>query len=545
MFKKLDKYKRYLYVLIIAPFLLASLAYVTNYQILKNNVNKQEVLIAQLSSTQVQLNKTYQDLDKLIINQKGLITRLNADLNKLLIDQQTLELSYQTIKLDLEDLTAANETLDKKIADTNRLLVSIVFYQPQTPLPLTPLNELNLDQQIIAVKDSIAEYQQLVIDVNANITSLNSSISTANALLTSTNDSLDAKQALKLELDEEIAQLKEELASIVESINNKEGLLLGVFSEDELTNQELIDEIDELKATRAEKEISLEEKSQDLDSLNEEIVELKADKDALSNLITNLNADLLSLNNSVDDLEATIESQTSTINTLNQEIVLLEADISGIVDGLDVPFSTVNEISQKAMKSNVLISLSSSLEGLTEFGSGIVYKSTEIPASNTVNYFILTNYQTIEKNITENASFPTIYVWNYRLSRHSAQIIKYDPLLGLAEIRVQVINNTYFVTPLAEPQTLLDVGQTIFALSSQSLQVNSLRVGTILSLDQIETTTNYFNHSAFAVDVNRGGSILNTDLKIIGINNYLNNDRAVSLGMIHDFSLKSGSGNVG
>ena len=188
----------------------------------------------------------------------------------------------------------------------------------------------------------------------------------------------------------------------------------------------------------------------------------------------------------------------------------------------------INEITLNGIKAAVTLTvekydvvntfLGASKTNVTQStGSGVIF------ADDNSYYYALTNNHVV----ATDKSAITIAVSDYKLTAHTAELVVNDAAYDLAVVR--------FKKNHADPLTVLDfnttvpaVGDTVIAIGTPGGQPNAVTVGEIEKYDTVSISGNgesYSNvsfpviwHSAHMNNGSSGGVLIDTNLRIIGIN---------------------------
>ena len=146
-------------------------------------------------------------------------------------------------------------------------------------------------------------------------------------------------------------------------------------------------------------------------------------------------------------------------------------------------------------------------------GSGFVIKETNS------YYYILTNHHVIKQDVIADKEY--IYVYDYDLNQYKGNLMfssdKYD--MAVVRITKNGSNNSLRVMELADYDP--ESGQTVIAIGQPQGQVNSVGIGKINRYVKISNAEyQVIEHSAYMDHGNSGGMLIDTDLKVVGINTW-------------------------
>ncbi len=189
----------------------------------------------------------------------------------------------------------------------------------------------------------------------------------------------------------------------------------------------------------------------------------------------------------------------------------------------------VNEITTSAVRATVQLSVEKyDLQGSGIFatkknisnstGSGVIY------AEESGYYYCLTNNHVVAKGSKTNADIGII---DYQLETYEAELVASDADYDLAVVK--------FKKNLAEPLAKIElgtadlaVGETVIAIGSPGGQMNAVTFGEMLVMESVSIDPDAANlsnvtfpvirHDAHMDNGSSGGVLLNTSLKIAGIN---------------------------
>lgn len=150
-------------------------------------------------------------------------------------------------------------------------------------------------------------------------------------------------------------------------------------------------------------------------------------------------------------------------------------------------------------------------------GSGVIF------ADDNTYYYILTNNHVVatDKDAT------SIVVSDYKLNPHSAELVVADPEYDLAVVRIAK-NHASPLAVLAFNTTVPAVDETVLAIGTPGGQPNAVTIGRVEKYDTVTITGSDGTQSKVAFPViwhsapmaggSSGGVLIDTGLKIVGIN---------------------------
>ncbi len=187
----------------------------------------------------------------------------------------------------------------------------------------------------------------------------------------------------------------------------------------------------------------------------------------------------------------------------------------------------VNEITTDKIRAAVKLSVqkydlggllnSTVINSSTSSGSGVIYKE------DSMYYYCLTNNHVVDKG---GKAYAEINIFDYQLETYKAELLAASAEYDLAAVR--------FKKNLANPLAVLEfetagtaVGESVIAIGTPSGQMNSITFGNVLAMEQVKidgdvslsnVTFPIIQHDAPINNGSSGGALLNTSLKIVGIN---------------------------
>lgn len=172
-----------------------------------------------------------------------------------------------------------------------------------------------------------------------------------------------------------------------------------------------------------------------------------------------------------------------------------------------------NLITIETMKANITV-FNTGISSMST-GSGIIFDE------DSSNYYALTNNHVI---YSANAS-ASYAIEDYLGNRYPATVLAADPAYDLAVVKFRKSRTSLFVLEFENENP--EISTQIVALGQPEGQTNAITYGTIeeYSTTALVANVNESNvkfetiqHSAYIRSGSSGGALLNTDLKIVGIN---------------------------
>lgn len=189
----------------------------------------------------------------------------------------------------------------------------------------------------------------------------------------------------------------------------------------------------------------------------------------------------------------------------------------------------VNLVSTEAMKANVSVTVKYIVRGFgfettvgVSNGSGVIFDYFD------GEYYVLTNNHVVfSKEMSEKAEGRKFFVTDYSGNQFQATLIENS---GKAEYDLAILKFTsvekYTVLDIAEKNE--ERGQGVISLGQPQGQPNTITMGanlgygrvTITGSDTTECNVSFdvLHHNAYINNGSSGGALLDTDLKIVGIN---------------------------
>ncbi len=185
------------------------------------------------------------------------------------------------------------------------------------------------------------------------------------------------------------------------------------------------------------------------------------------------------------------------------------------------PTVIINEISSEISKATVKISAEfyNILSKTTSQGSGVIYKEDNL------YYYVITNNHVVNKNESYSKKIYLVYdAYGYE---YEGELLASDHSYDLAVLRIKKGNNEALRT-LEFENKIPGEEETVISISSPKGQYNVISFGKIVDFDTIENkgtdialsnvVFEVFWTDAEADSGSSGGALINTDLKLIGIN---------------------------
>ncbi len=158
-------------------------------------------------------------------------------------------------------------------------------------------------------------------------------------------------------------------------------------------------------------------------------------------------------------------------------------------------------------------------------GSGVVYAEKYDSLERCYYYYCLTNNHVVSNDGKTNISITITDYQGYVYE--SAELLANDPDYDLAVVK--------FKKNISEPlecieidMTELAIGETVIAIGSPGGQMNAITFGNVINKDKVDidqenpeksnVTFSVIEHDAHMDNGSSGGVLLNTELKLIGIN---------------------------
>lgn len=175
--------------------------------------------------------------------------------------------------------------------------------------------------------------------------------------------------------------------------------------------------------------------------------------------------------------------------------------------------SLTNKITIEAMRANITVINTSYTSRST--GSGIIFDE------DSSHYYALTNNHVIYTTSITNV----ITIEDYLGNTYPATLLANDPAYDLAVVQFRKSRVTLNVLEFGDKNP--EISSEIIALGQPEGQTNAITYGTIeeysttsLAANPLESNVTFdtIQHSAYIRSGSSGGALLNTDLKIVGIN---------------------------
>lgn len=330
---------------------------------------------------------------------------------------------------------------------------------------------------------------------------------TTNNELSSLQTDFSQQVQINLDLTDVIAQLeldKSKLNQDLALLNTNYSNLLIVKSNLEKNIADLASEKTELN-----KEIS---------DLNSELVTLNDEIKTLETRITSLNSQIAASAAALSSLSSQLGSLSSQNSQLSSQVSSLTVQVNNYIteNASQIDFAQVNQISQLVMKANIRVNVP--ITGGTSIGSGVVYKYS---SSGGNIYFALTNNHVV-KNFS---GVGTITVNNYAGTSFNATKVAFNDNADLAILQITGNSVDNFHVLSLEPSNYVLANDTkVISLGGPSLQLNTITLGKITNNNASVTITNdksytgVIAHNAVINKGSSGGTLINFDNKIVGIN---------------------------
>jgi S1-C subfamily serine protease/cell division protein FtsB len=535
------------------------------YYSLLNEKSLLDTRVVNLVSQNTSLSSNFSKVNYELNN----LTQLNSNLTNTI---KKLELENTELVESITSLTEEIETLNERIKTLSLRpifsgggggggsavapsLPSISNTPVQDPALLAEIETLKAslntaNAQNILLKTQLDQLNELVVSLNSGITGKNADI----VVLNNTIDTLTAEKN-KLQADLDLLNSDRDLSDLLEQKTNEILLLEAQKAKLEsdlalltINYNNLLDNKEEYKLLSESLTADISKLDDEIDGYKATIIELNSDIADYQLQVSNLNTTITNYANQVNSLEATLLLKNTEINNLTlsidgylSDIAELNEDKNNLLDQLEyyinetgpaLDFDTLNQVSQLAVKANVRIEVGG------DTGSGVVYKKIfneqvyNSGGSDYFDYYILTNYHVVQRNILNNNS---ILIRNYANFTKPGTLLAYqfhttetsDNDVDLAVIKVSASMNFFYVLELATSDYVFEQ-QTVISIGAPRSQMNTVTVGKVIdntsalflstTLYKFKVFSNAIRHSALIDKGNSGGALIDLNMKIVGIN---------------------------
>lgn len=264
------------------------------------------------------------------------------------------------------------------------------------------------------------------------------------------------------------------------------------------------------KPNNINNELTEEEKKE-----NEELEELLDQYTTLLSQKNQLEKELQELKNNYETIQIEIETLNTKLNQIKEEY-LKEINLLNTIEKFIIQASVI------ITDYNIDFNWDNLIDGEGGLGSGFIIKKTD----NT--YYILTNNHVVYE--PDNTDYKETKVYDYKNREYAAKILFGSAKYDMAVISIETTN---FLTIMDLAKENPEINETVIAIGTPKGQINSVGVGKV---NTYKTNSYYDNssqvtypliyHTAYMNKGNSGGMLINTNLKVVGINTF---------GTLHDY----------
>lgn len=208
----------------------------------------------------------------------------------------------------------------------------------------------------------------------------------------------------------------------------------------------------------------------------------------------------------------------NNLNDTNNQIIFANKDLQSKINSLTEEIKSVSSV-----QSNLESQISSLKAGTSADFSGIIESEIEGVVSIKTDGgqgtgFITTNdgYVVTNAHVLSGATYANVYTYNSE--KHSAVLIGYNAVLDIAVLKISGAFNALDFGDSDETK----IGEKVIAIGNPLGLSFTATEGIISAIDRKGTNgyNAYFQTDAALNPGNSGGPLINTDGKVIGINNF-------------------------